>query len=134
MLGDPLTDLSLNAEIDYFRLARDRYFVPFSVKIPGAEIALAKSKGNAQTEFDFIGQVRDEHSKLISVVRDGIKIKLAEKTAAELASRPIAYDTGFTLPPGKYTFRFLARENETRLGCISPRRSAGWPRSRRSAC
>ncbi len=113
MLGDPVTDLALSGEIDYFRLARERYFVPFSVKIPGAEIALAKAKGNAQTEFDFIAQVRDEHSKLVSVVRDGIKIKLSEQTAAELSSRPIAYDTGFTLPPGKYTLRFLARENET---------------------
>ena len=47
MLGDPITDLSLNGEIDYFRLAHDRYFVPFSVKIPGSEIALAKSKGAA---------------------------------------------------------------------------------------
>ena len=113
MLGDPLTDLSLTAEIDYFRLAKDRYFVPFSVKIPGAEIALAKSKGNAQTEFDFIGQVRDEHTKLVAVVRDGIKIKLSDQTAAQLAASPLAYDTGFTLPPGKYSFKFLARENET---------------------
>ena len=113
MLGDPLTDLSLTAELDYFRLARDRYFVPFSVKIPGSEIALAKSKGNAQTEFDFIGQVRDTHDKLIAVVRDGIKIKLSEQTAAQLSASPLAYDTGFTLPPGKYAFKFLARENET---------------------
>src|ERR1019366_10347175 len=92
MLGDPLTDLSLTAEIDYFRLARDRYFVPFSVKIPGSEIALAKSRGHAQTEFDFIGQVRDEHTKLIAVVRDGIKIKLSEQTAAQLSASPLAYD------------------------------------------
>ena len=113
MLGDPVTDLSLSAEINDFRLARDRYFVPFSVKIPGSEIALAKSKGKEQTEFDFIGQIRDEHSKMVGVVRDGIKIKLAEQTAAQLASRPIAYDTGFTLPPGKYSVKFLARENET---------------------
>jgi VWFA-related protein len=113
MLGDPVTDLSLTAELDYFRLARDRYFVPFSVKIPGSEIALAKSKGNAQTEFDFIGQVRDTHDKLIAVVRDGIKIKLSEQTAAQLSAAPLAYDTGFTLPPGKYSFKFLARENET---------------------
>jgi VWFA-related protein len=113
MLGDPLTDLSLSGELDYFRLARDRYFVPFSVKIPGSEIALAKSKGNAQTEFDFIGQVRDEHDKLVAAVRDGIKIKLSEKTAAQLSASPIAYDTGFTLPPGKYKLKFLARENET---------------------
>ena len=113
MLGDPLTDLSLTGELDYFRLARDRYFVPFSVKIPGSEIALAKRKGNAQTEFDFIGQLRDEHSKLISVVRDGIRIKLSEKTAEQLAQSPLAYDTGFSVPPGKYTFKLLARENET---------------------
>jgi VWFA-related protein len=113
MLGDPLTDLSLTAEIDYFRLAKDRYFVPFSVKIPGSEIALAKKRGYAQTEFDFIGQVRDEHTKLIAVVRDGIKIKLSDQTAAQLAASPLAYDTGFTLPPGKYSFKFLTRENET---------------------
>ena len=113
MLGDPLTDLSLSAELAYFRLARDRYFVPFSVKIPGAGIALAKTRGHAQTELEFIGQIRDEHSKMVGVVRDGIKIKLADQTAAELASRPLAYDTGFTLPPGKYTLKFLARENET---------------------
>ncbi|HVW83821.1 MAG TPA: VWA domain-containing protein [Bryobacteraceae bacterium] len=113
MLGDPLTDLSINGELDYFRLARDRYFVPFAVKIPGSEIALAKSKGNAQTELEFIGQLRDEHSKLMGVVRDGIKIKLAEQTAAQLSSRPIAYDTGFVVPPGTYSLKFLARENET---------------------
>jgi len=113
MLGDPLTDLSLTAEIDYFRLARDRYFIPFSVKIPGSEIALVKSKGHAQTEFEFVGQVRDAHEKLVSVMRDGIKVKLSEETAAQLASRPVAYDTGFSLPPGKYSLKFLARENET---------------------
>ena len=113
MLGDPLTDLSLSGEVGFFRLARDRYYVPFSVKVPGAEIALAKSKGNAQTELEFIGQLRDSHSKLVGVVRDGIKIKLAEQTAAQLSSRPIAYDTGFTVPPGTYVLKFLARENET---------------------
>ncbi len=113
MLGDPVTDLSLTAETSYFRLARDRYFVPFAVKIPGSEIALAKSKGKAQTELEFIGQLRDEKQKLVGVVRDGIKIKLAEQTAAQLSSRPIAYETGFAVPPGTYTLKFLARENET---------------------
>jgi VWFA-related protein len=113
MLGDPMTDLSLTGEYDYFRLARDRYFVPFSVRIPGSEIALAKSKGNSQTELEFIAQLRDEHDKLVGVVRDGLKIKLAEQTAAQLTSHPIAYDTGFAVPPGKYKLKFLARENET---------------------
>ena len=45
-LGDPLNDLPLALEADYFRVAQNRYFVPISVKIPGSEVALAK-KGKA---------------------------------------------------------------------------------------
>ena len=48
MLGDPVTDLSVALEVDYFRLARDRYFVPVSVKIPGSDIELA-TKGRAES-------------------------------------------------------------------------------------
>ena len=44
-------------------------------------------------------------------------IKLSGETAAELAKRPIQYDTGFTLLPGTYTIKFLARDAETgRIG------------------
>ena len=44
-------------------------------------------------------------------------IKLTGETAAELQKRPIQYDTGFTLFPGKYTIKFLARDAETgRIG------------------
>ncbi len=42
MLGDPVTDLTLALEINYFRQAKDRYFVPVSVKIPGSDIELAR--------------------------------------------------------------------------------------------
>jgi hypothetical protein len=35
----------------------------------------------------------------------------------QLAKRPVQYDTGFTLLPGKYTIKFLARDAETgRIG------------------
>jgi VWFA-related protein len=112
-LGDPLTDLNLAAEVNWFRLARDRYFVPLSVKIPGSEIALAKSKGNAKTELDFIGQIRDNRNQLQGQVADNVKIRLDEQSVAELNSRTIAYDTGFTVPPGSYKLKFLTRENET---------------------
>ncbi len=113
ILGDPITDLTLAVEVNYFRLARDRYFVPFSVKIPGSEVALAKSKGNTKTDLDFIGQLRDNKDQIRGVVRDGITIPLAASTLTELNNRPIAYDTGFTVPPGTYKLKFLTRENET---------------------
>jgi hypothetical protein len=46
-----------------------------------------------------------------------VNIKLSDATALELAKRPIEYDAGFTLLPGKYTIKFLARDDETgRIG------------------
>ncbi len=113
MLGDPVTDLPLAIETDYFRLSKEKYFVPVSVKIPGSAIALAKKGSNEQTEFDFIGQVRDSKGKLAGSVRDGIKVKLNQSNAAQLSSRALQYDTGFTLAPGQYQLKFLARENQS---------------------
>jgi hypothetical protein len=46
-------------------------------------------------------------------VRDKLDIKLSDETAAQLARRPIQYETGFTLLPGKYVLKFLARDAET---------------------
>jgi VWFA-related protein len=113
LLGDPITDLSLALEVNYFRQGRDRYFVPVSVKIPGSEIELAR-RGNAEsTRLDFIGEVRDAKGVPRGMVRDEITVKLKGETAAQLAKRNLQYDTGFTLEPGLYTLKFLARDNET---------------------
>jgi VWFA-related protein len=120
-LGDPLNDLPLVLEADYFRVASGRYFVPISVKIQGSEVTLVK-KGAVQTaDFDFVGMVRDTAGKSISNmpqwatlgVRDEIQISLKEAEAAQLEKHNLQYDTGLTLPPGKYSVRFLARENQT---------------------
>jgi len=116
-LGDPITDLPLALEVNYFRVARDRYFVPVSVKIPGPEIALAKKGSNESTELDFIGQVRDAKGRPAGTVRDGIRVRLSATDVAQLKRRNFQYDTGFTLPPGEYRLKFLARENQTgRIG------------------
>jgi VWFA-related protein len=112
-LGDPITDLPLALEVNYFRLARDQYFVPVAVKIPGSEISLARRGGHEETEFDFIGQVRDSKGKIAGVVRDGIKVKLDRANASQLGRRHLQYDTGFTLAPGQYRLKFLTRENRT---------------------
>lgn len=109
-LGNPITDLPLALEIDYFRVARDRYFVPISVKIPGSAIDLSKRDS---TDLDFIGQVRDSRDKLVTGVRDGITVKLGQDKAALLSRRHLQYDTGVTLTPGDYRLTFLARENQT---------------------
>ena len=61
--------------------------------------------------------MKDDFGTTVHNVRDKVDIKLSDATAAELAKRPIEYDTGFTLLPGKYTIKFLARDAETgRIG------------------
>ncbi len=117
MLPDPVTDLTIAMEVDYFQLNRAEYFVPVVVKIPGRELALAKRGGAEHTLIDFIGEVKDSFGTTISNVRDKVNVKLSEATAAELAKRPIEYDTGFTLLPGTYVLKLLARDAETgRIG------------------
>ena len=105
-------------EIDHFQLNRAEYFVPIVVKIPGRELALAKRGGAEHTLIDFVGEIKDLiGGSTVSNVRDNLNIKLSDATAAELAHRPIEYDTGFTLLPGKYVIKFLARDDETgRIG------------------
>jgi VWFA-related protein len=118
MLDDPITELSIAMEIDHFQLNRAEYFVPIIVKIPGRELALAKRGGAEHTLIDFVGEIKDlVGGTTVSNVRDNVNIKLSGATTAELARRPIEYDTGFTLLPGKYMIKFLARDDETgRIG------------------
>jgi VWFA-related protein len=118
MLEDPITELTIAMEINYFQLNRAEYFVPLVVKIPGRELALAKRGGADHTLIDFVGEIKDVYGGVtVTNVRDNVNIKLTDATAAELAKRPIEYDAGFTLLPGKYSIKFLARDDETgRIG------------------
>src|SRR5450432_644021 len=117
MLGDPITELTIVMEVDYFQLNSAEYYVPVVAKIPGSELALARRRGAEHTLIDFIGEVKDEYSVTVANVRDKVDIKLTGETAAQLSRQPIQYDTGFTLLPGTYTMKFLARDDETgRIG------------------
>ena len=117
MLDNPVTDISIAMEVNYFQLNRAEYFVPVAVKIPGSELELAKKRGAARTLIDFIGEVKDNYGYTIQNVRDKLDIKLSEETASQLGTRPIQYETGFTLLPGKYMIKILARDSTTgRIG------------------
>jgi VWFA-related protein len=108
---NPITDLPIAVEIDYFRLDKSKYFVPVSVEIPGSALAF-RSKGSKQaTEMDFTAVVRDARNRIAATVRDTIPLKLDEAVAGQVIRQHIQYDTGLTLAPGKYTLRFVAREN-----------------------
>jgi len=118
MLGEPITELTIAMEINYFQLNKAEYWVPFVVKIPGRELALAKKSGAERTHIEFIGEIKDVYGgTTVQNVRDNADFKLTDASAAEWAKVPIEYDGGYTMLPGKYSFKFLARDDETgRIG------------------
>ena len=117
MLGDPITDLTISLEVNYFQLNSAEYFVPVVAKIPGSELALARRRGAEHTQIVFIGEVKDEYGATITNLRDHFDIKLGGETAAQLSHHPFVYDTAFTVLPGTYTIKLLARDDETgRIG------------------
>ena len=64
-----------------------------------------------------MAEIKDEHSVTIRNSRDRLEFKLASETAAEVARKPIQYETGFTLLPGSYVIKVLARDATTgRIG------------------
>jgi hypothetical protein len=117
MLENPITEITIALEVNYFQLNRAEYFIPVAVKIPGSELNLARRRGAARTEIDFIGEVKDEYGVTHQNVRDRLNFALSDETVSQLATRPIQYETGFTLLPGKYVIKFLARDATTgRIG------------------
>jgi len=117
MLDNPVTDITIAMEVNYFQLNSAEYFVPVAVKIPGSELELARRRGAARTLIDFIGEVKDKYGYTIQNVRDKFDIKLSEETASQLGARPFQYEMGFTLLPDKYVIKILARDSTTgRIG------------------
>ncbi len=117
MLGDPITDLTIAMEVNYFKLNSAEYYVPVTMKIPGSELVLAQDAGSDRTLIDFIGEVRDDYGTVYTNLRDKVSFKLKGETAAVLMKSPIEFDCGFTLLPGKYIIKMLARDAETgRIG------------------
>ena len=117
MLENPVTEITIAMEVNFFQLNSAEYFVPVAVKIPGSELALAKRRGALRTLIDFIGEIKDDNGYTIQNMRDKLDIPLDKETAEKLATSPIQYETGFTLLPGKYVIKLLARDTETgRIG------------------
>jgi VWFA-related protein len=117
MLENPVTDITIAMEVNYFQLNRAEYFVPVAVKIPGSELLLARRGGAQRTVIDYIGEVKDDNGYTWQNIRDRLEIKLSDDTAGQLATRPIQIEAGFTLLPGKYVIKLLARDAETgRIG------------------
>lgn len=98
------TDLPVVASASWFRIDTNRFYVPVSVAIPGS--ALPSDRAPRAT-LDVLGSVRDEQGRYVGRIRDTVELPAADA----LAQKQVQYQTGFTLPPGRFWVKIVAREN-----------------------
>ncbi len=111
----PTTDLPLYLGAAYFRLETNKFFVPISLVVPGSQIPFVRNSDRDKATLDVIGVVLDSENHPVTRIRD--TVKLAVNTASEVQKKNVQYDTGLSLPPGKYHLKFVVRENQTgRMG------------------
>lgn len=111
----PATDLPLYLGAAYFRLEPNKYFIPISLVVPGSEIPFVRSSDRDKATLDVIGVVLDKDLHPLQRIRD--IVKLAVNTSSEVQKKNVQYETGLSLPPGKYHLKFVVRENQTgRMG------------------
>jgi VWFA-related protein len=111
----PSTDLPLYLGLAYFRLEANKFYIPISLVVPGSEIPFTRSSDRDKATLDVIGVVLDTDHHPVTRIRD--TVKLAVDTTSEVRKKNVQYDSGLSLPPGKYHLKFVVRENETgRMG------------------
>ncbi|MDR1990020.1 MAG: VWA domain-containing protein, partial [Acidobacteriaceae bacterium] len=101
----PVTDVPLFVTAGWFRLAADKYYVPISLAVPGSAIPASKDK----TTLDVAGYIRDERGMPVGRIRDTITVPPG--SADSLSTRQVLYQTGVTLPPGRFSVKIVVREN-----------------------
>ena len=111
----PATDIAVYLDAMYFRIDQNRYHVPVSLLVPGSQIPFVKGGDKDKATLDILGSVVDEVRRPIGRARETVKLNLDQNLQAR--QRNIEYTTSFNLPPGKYTLKFVVRENQTgRMG------------------
>ncbi len=103
------TDLPVMVSGGWFRLAPDRYYVPIALTVPGSAVPVANETD--PVSLDVLGFVRDERNFPVGRFRE--TLKLPPGTGKTLAGKQILYQSGVTLPPGRFSVKVVVRENTT---------------------
>jgi len=100
------TDVPVLVATGWFRLATDRYYVPIAVAVPGGAVPVGAT---GEATVDILGQVRDEQGRPIGRMRE--TLKFPGGGAASLVGKQVLYQSGVTLPPGRFSVKVVVREN-----------------------
>ncbi len=107
------TDLPVMVSAGYFRLAVDRYYVPLAVVVPGSSIPIPADKDKDKLALDVLGLVSDEQGRPVGRIRQ--TLQLPPESVGTLGAHQILYQSGVTLPPGRFSLKVAVRENTSGL-------------------
>jgi VWFA-related protein len=107
----PATDVAVYLQAMYFRQSENLYYVPVSLIVPGSQIPFIKNGDRDKASIDILGRVQNAQGITVGTVRETVKLALDQ--SQQVQRRNIQYSTGFTLAPGKYSMKFVVRENQT---------------------
>ena len=103
------TDLPVMVTGGWFRMAPDKYYVPVALTVPGSAVPVGNGKD--AVSLDVLGMVRDERNFPVGRFRE--TLKLPPGTGKTLAGKQVLYQSGVTLPPGRFSVKVVVRENTT---------------------
>jgi VWFA-related protein len=101
------TDLPVIVTSDFFRLTPDKYFVPIAMAVPGSFVPVPAGRDRAV--LDILGEVRDERGFPVGRIRQ--TMELTAETSKTLTGKQVLYQSGVTLPPGRFSVKVVVREN-----------------------
>src|SRR5262249_38424187 len=80
---------------------------PISVAVPGESVPVSQTN----ELLDIRGFIRDERGQTFATIKSTINVPPATKDT--IAQKQVLFQTGATLPPGRYTTKIIVRENTT---------------------
>jgi VWFA-related protein len=101
------TDLPVMVSGGWFRLTPDKYYVPIALTVPGSAVPVASATD--QVSLDVLGLVRDERDFPVGRFRE--TLKLPPGSGSTLGGKQVLYQSGVTLPPGRFSVKVVVREN-----------------------
>ena len=104
------TDVPVVVGTGWFRQTNDRFYVPIALAVPGSAVPVPNASDKAS--LDVRGVVRDEQGRQVGRLRETLQIP-ATTGAPTLAGKQVLYQSGVTLPPGRFSVKVVVRENAT---------------------
>ncbi len=101
------TDVPMLVGTGWFRQSANTFYVPIALAVPGSAVPVGAS---GKVTLDVRGVVRDEQGRSVGRIKETLDLPAAAG-AASLAGKQVLYQSGVTLPAGRFAVKVVVREN-----------------------